>query len=246
MKTLMRKISTAIFACSAVFLLSSAAYPEKFTCGIASGFPPYQFQIDGHPAGVDIDVARLIAQRLNVTFVFLQDDWDHIFNKLRSGKIDFIAGIEINPVRKQLFEFTTPYYRRYDVVFIKEGDRDIQNIEDLYNEIITGDRHSFIELDWEKKGIKNNIRIMQTKTKRHSMELLHSGKTKAAIMPKAVGQYLATQMGFKVKILINPDPGSPVAMAVKKGNTQLLEKLNTALQELITDGKIQALHNKWL
>lgn len=241
----MQIISTTIILCTAFFLFSDIAYPKNYVCGIASGFPPYQFQKNGHARGFDADLAKLIAKQLNIKIDFLQDDWDHVVNKLRFGKIDFISGMEVNELRKKLFDFTHPYYHRYDVVFIKEDDKKIHRVEDLYNEIITGDRHSFIELYWQKKGIKNNFRIMQTQTKRKSMELLHSGKTRAAIMPKAVGHYLARQMGVNIRILINPDPGSPVAIAVKKGNKELLERLNTALQKLISDGEINAIQNKW-
>ncbi len=241
----MRIISTTIILCAAVFLFSNIASPKNYVCGIASGFPPYQFQENGVAIGFDADLTRLLAKKLNIKIIFLQDDWDHVVNKLRFGKIDFIAGMEINMLRKKLFDFTQPYYHRYDVVLIKEEDKEIHRVEDLYNKLITGDRHSFIELYWGEKGIKNKIRIMQTENKRKSMELLHSGKTRAAIMPKAVGHYLGKQMGVKIKILINPDPGSPVAIAVKKGNNELLEQLDTALQGLIRAGKIKDLRNNW-
>lgn len=241
----MRLISTAIIVCSVLCLFSNIAYPKNYVCGVALGFPPYQFQRHGQPKGFDIDVIKVIAKRRGMNLIFLQDDWDLVVNKLRFGEIDFIAGMEVNEIRKRLFDFTPPYYHRYDVVFIKEDDMDTKTIEDLYNQIITGDRHSFIERDWQKKGINNKIRIMQTDNKRESMKLLRSGKTKAAIMPEAVGKYLAKQMGFKIKILVNPDPGSPVAIAVKKGNQDVLNELDTALQDLMKDDEIKALHNKW-
>lgn len=64
-------------------------------------------------------------------------------------------------------------------------------------------------------------------------------------MPKAVGLYLAQQMGIEVKILDNPDPGSPVAFAVKRGNHQLLVQIDEALEALISEGEIQRLYEKW-
>ena len=226
--------------------LSPVSYSADLVCGIATGFPPYQFREQGKPAGLDVETVSLISKKMNCRILFYQDDWDHVFNRLRSGTIDFIAGMEINEIREKLFDFTRDYYHRYDVVFIRKDDPNINRVTDLYNEIITGDRHSFVELDWEKKGIKDRIRIMQTDTKQEAMKRLGAGMTRAAIMPKAVGIYLADQMDIKVKILVNPDPGSRVGLAVKKGNTRLLTTIDRALEALIDAGHIDALYTKWI
>ncbi|WP_155323304.1 transporter substrate-binding domain-containing protein [Desulfosarcina ovata] len=228
-----------------IFLFANTAYSKDPVCGIATGFPPYQFHSNGTVTGFDAEVVRLIFDRLNEPFVFEQDDWDEVVNKLRFGKIDLVTGMEINEIRKNFFDFTTAYYHRYDVVFVRKDDTATQTTEDLYNKIITGDRHSFVETYWQKKGIRNKIRIKQIKSKEQSMRLLYESKTKAAIMPKSVGLYLAKQMDFEVRILANPDPGSPVAIAVKKGNRELLTKIDTMLQELIGQGEIDRLYKKW-
>ncbi|WDP91597.1 MAG: transporter substrate-binding domain-containing protein [Desulfobacter sp.] len=227
-------------------LFSGPVNAETYVCGIASGYPPYQFQRYGTAAGLDAEVARRIGEKLGVELVFFQGDWDDVFNQLRFGKIDFIAGMEINEVRMQLFDFSPPYYHRYDAVFVRENERQIHGVKDLYNKIITGDRHSFLELRWQKEGIKDKIRIMQTPSKRKAMQLLEAGNTQAAIMPRAVGRFLAKEMDLPVRILTTSDAGSPVALAVKKGEQGLLEKLNAALDELIRGGELQQLKDKWL
>lgn len=243
--TKIRLISINLILFFILLTFSNTAFPKELVCGIATGFPPYQFQKDGQVTGFDADVIRLIFSRLSDKFIFFQNQWDNVVNELRYGKIDFITGMEINETRNKLFDFTTDYYHRYDVVFIREDNKEIKKIEDLLNKIITGDRHSFVETYWKEKGIKDKIRIMQTESKEKSMQLLHSGKTNAAIMPKAVGLYLAKQIVFKVKILEDHDPGSPVAIAVKKGNHVLLAKIDKILQDLIEEGEIEKLYNKW-
>ncbi|QEN04335.1 transporter substrate-binding domain-containing protein [Thiospirochaeta perfilievii] len=64
-------------------------------------------------------------------------------------------------------------------------------------------------------------------------------------MPKVVGLYLAKEMGLEVKVLYAPDPGSPVCVAVPKGNYDMIKKVNIALDELILDGEIDKIYNKW-
>ena len=188
---------------------------------------------------------RLVAERAKLDVTFSPDSWDDVVNYLRLDKLDCIIGMEINELRQRYFDFTAVYYHRYDVVFIRADNDSIQSIDDLYAQKISGDRHSFVETYWQEKGIKENIRIRQTDTKEQAMQLLHDKATVAAIMPKAVGLYLAKKMNFEVKILENPDPGSPVALAVKKGNTELLELLDRTLQELIEEGEIEKLYEEW-
>jgi len=228
-----------------IILFENVAYSKEPICGIAIGFPPYQFQSDGKVAGFDADVIRLIFDGLNEKFIFEQDEWDDVFNKLRFGEVDLVTGMEINELRKKFFDFTTDYYHRDDAVFVRKDDKEIKVMEDLYAKVISGDRHSFVEIYLKEKGIREKIRIRQTDSKEQSMRLLYERKIRAAIMPKAVGLYLAKQMGFEVRILENPDPGSPVAIAVKKGNRELLTKIDAMLRKLIEEGEIERLYNRW-
>lgn len=234
-----------LFQACFLILTTGYAFPKDLVCGIATGYPPYQFQENGIVTGFDADVARLVFSRVNLKFTFMQEKWDDVIAMLRLGEIDVIVGMEINELRKPFFEFSKEYYHRNDVVFIRADNMDIKRVEDLYEQIITGDRHSSVEIIWDKKGIKEKIRIMQTENKEESMKLLYEKKTKAAIMPEAVGYYLAKQIGLRVKILDSPDPGSPVAIAVKKKNKELIKILDKALQELIAEGEIDKLYKKW-
>lgn len=235
-----------------IFLLLLAVLPSvqlsaqerTLYCGVATGFPPYQFTLDGEPAGFDVDVARAICARLGKEAVFEQRKWDDVLNMLLFGRIDLVAGMEVNAFRFDYFEFSTPYAKRHDAVFVSANST-ASTVDDLFGRIITGDRHSFVELHWKELGIYQNIRIMQTGTKEEAMALLGQGKAAAAIMPLEVGWYLATEQGVAVRVLSNPDPGSDVAIALRKGQPWLLQKINDALQDMETDGDLKELQRKW-
>lgn len=230
------------------FLLLNAnpasAQEQAVSCGIASGFPPYQFVLAGEPTGFDVDVARAVCARLELNVSFTQAEWENVLNMLRFGKVDFIAGMEVNSFRSDYFDFTAPYSKRHDVVFVP-ADSTLSTVEDLFGRIITGDRHSFVELQWMEQGIYNKIRIMQTKTKAEAMTLMAQGQSVAAIMPMEVGRYLAKEMGIKVRVLINPDPGSEVAFALRKDQPELKRKMDMALEEIRASGELDALALKW-
>lgn len=217
---------------------------EHLACGVATGFPPYQFAIDGEPAGFDVDVAKAVCARLDASARFEQGDWDNVVSMLLFGRIDMVVGMEVNAFRHEYFEFSAPYAKRHDVVFVSANST-VASVEDLFGLVITGDRHSFVELLWKKEGIHHKIRIMQAKTKEESMDLLARGETAAAIMPLEVGKYLARQRGLKIRVLMNPDPGSEVAIALRKGQPELLKRINEALREIQSEGELSALARKW-
>lgn len=173
-------------------------------------------------------------------------NWDDVVgNFYFLKKFDFVAGMEITDKRRESFVFTLPYYNRRIAVFIRADDVFIERVEDLIGRKITGDRGSGIESVFSRKGILDKIRIYQTATKKESMELLKLKKTDAMVAPKEVGIYLARQYDLKVKILVESERATPVGIAVRKGNFQLLNMLEATLKKLIDEGKITALYEKW-
>lgn len=226
-------------------VISEKWQPQHLTNGIATGFPPYQFSENSQASGFDADVARLLIGRLSNSFEFKQDQWDNIVNELRFNQIDLIVGMEVNEIRSRIFDFSIPYYYRHDAIFVLEKNQNINQIYDLENQVIAGDRHSYIESLWKQQGTLYHYRIISTQSKEDSMQQLSSGKVMAAIMPNAVGLYLAKQLNIKVKTLENLDSGTPIAIAVKKGNQVLLNKINSTLERLIIEGEIDKLYQKW-
>lgn len=226
-------------------LVSFSLSSETLTCGIAEGYPPYQFKISSEVTGLDADLARLIFSEIGEEFVFLSGPWDDVFNQLRFGQIDFITGMEINPVRTRYFEFSDECYKRYDAIFILEENEEIQSVSDLYRKTIAGDRHSLIELQWEKQGIYDSFRIFYPVSKEESLSFLVEKKADAVIMPVAVGFWLAEKMQISVRILEQSEEGTSVAVAVRKENFSLVDNINKALHKLKNTGKLDELYKKW-
>lgn len=218
--------------------MSILVYSQDLKCGIAIGFPPYQYEENNSPTGFDAEVINTLFSRLDLDFSFKQDHWDFVFNLLRLNKIDLITGMEINKTREEYFSFTSSYYKRYEVVITLENSQ-YKSLEDLKGEIISGDRQSYIENLWLEQGIRNNYRILQTDSKEESIRLLINKKVKAAIMPKLVAFHLANIYNIKVRVIEAGDPGTPVGIAVIKGNNYLLNIVNSELNKMIVDGSVK-------
>ena len=192
-----------------------------------------------------MEIMRSIANRMQHTVIFQQSSWDKVMTSLRLNKTDCIAGIEINDKRLTYFDFTTPYYNRKVVVFVREDNTDIHSIQDLRWQVVTGDRHSFVEKYFTQIGLRSQIRLFQTDSKDTSMRMLQQGTVVAVIAPLEVGLYLAKKHKVNVRILENADPGSPVCIAVIKGNDELLNQIEKALQALKKEGVLDLIITKW-
>ena len=87
----------ALVSCSLV-----AATAEQYTLGLATGYPPYQFTEGGQPAGLDIEIAGVLAKE-GLNFTMIQDNWDDVVAMLRNrAGMDIVGGMEINAERQAL------------------------------------------------------------------------------------------------------------------------------------------------
>lgn len=233
----------------ALLLTASVVYAGDpvLRCGMAEGYPPYQYVgRDGQPAGIDVEVARLLFAEAGLKADIEAGVWDDMVASLRLGRLDCVIGMEINEERRQFFDFTAPYYNRKVVLFVRRDDESIRSVRDLEFKAVAGDRHSFVEHYLQEQGLLNSIRIIKTKTKEQSMRLLKEGTVVAIIAPKAVGLLLASEYGVPVRVIDVGDPGSPVGFAVEKGNIELRNALDRALGQLERKGAIKGVLKHWL
>lgn len=239
--------ASAAFCLTLLLSLSSAlAGDGAVVCGVADGYPPYQYlDGDGTPQGVDVLVARLVFERMGRKLTIRADAWDDVVASLRLGRLDCVAGMEINDRREVFFDFTTPYYERKVVVFLRADEAGVESVTDLKYQVVAGDRDSFVERSLREQGLHRQIRLVQTRSKEHSFEMLKAGTVVAAIAPLEVGLNLARQVGLDVRILDLGDTGSPVGFAVQKGDTDLLSEVDAALRELIAEGRIREILAPW-
>lgn len=237
-------VRSCLFTMLLLWTTLSPGLADPLIIGVANGFPPYQFRHQDAPAGFDVDMAKAVAAELNIEIRFHQDAWDNVVGLLRQTEIDCAVGMEVNPFRRLHFSFTTPYATRHDVVFVLTNST-VTGVEDLFGQIITGDRHSFVEQLWHEQGIYRKIRITQTSTKAEAMTRLADGRSAAAIMPLRVGQYLARENNLQVRVALHPDPGSEVGFAFHPSRDDLRALFDQALDTLRRNGTILKLEQKW-
>lgn len=230
----------------AILIAPYIAYSgEEIKCGVASGFPPYQYTNDkGEVTGIDVEIAKLVFKTAGIKAVFISGEWDFFISNLvhNTGAIDMLVGAEFNERRSQFMDFSTPLHLRRTNLFVLK-DSSYSTIESLYGKVVAGDQDSMFEKNLADK--KNNIRIITTTSKEDSFNKLKEQLIVGAIAPELVASYFSKKMNIKIKAIGPADQGANVSMTVKKGNKVLLDKINAAIKELKKTKKIEQIISKY-
>ena len=210
-----------------------------------AGFPPFEYVDGTTPVGVDIDVAQAIADELGVKLEVVDMDFDGLINALVSGKGDMIAaGMSITEERLQSVDFTDEYVTSAQHMIVKSGS-EIQSLEDLKGKAIgvqagtTGDFIISDEIDLPEGTLHGTgASIKHYKTALEAALDLKAGRLDAVVVDKHPAQAIAQKNDGLVVVEQAISEAESYAIAVNKGKTALLNKINEVLQKLIQEGKI--------
>ena len=201
-----------------------------------AGFAPYEYYENGEIVGVDVAIAEEIAKELGKKLVVKNIDFDSIVSELKSGKADFAAaGMSITEGRKKQVDFTIEYVTSNQVVVVKK-DSSLTDITQLDGKRIAvqlgtvGD--SYVTENYKNSEINRQKKFLV------AAEAVKNNKADCIVMDQIPAQQLVSQ-NPELKILDGILFKDSYGMAVKKGNTELLDTMNTVLQRLIDEGKIE-------
>ncbi len=231
----------------------STASGDKKTLVMATEatFPPYEYAEGDGFAGIDIEIAQKIAEKLSMELEVKNVDFGTIIGGVQSGKYDMgMAGLTVNEERLKNVNFTDSYATGVQVVIVKE-DSAIKSIDDLkgdgsmkfgVQQDTTGDIYASNTVEKGGYGEENVVRY---KTGPDAVAALKSGKVDAVIIDNEPAKsYVSVNEGLT--ILDGEWVVEDYAIAIAKENTDLLEKVNTALKELTDDGTVKSIIDKYI
>ena len=245
----MKKIIALALIC--MLALSGVAMAETLTMGTNVAFPPYEYYSDetGEAVGIDIEIAKAICEKLGYEMELVDMDFSSIIPALASGKIDFsMAGMTVTEERKQNVDFSNTYATGIQAIIVKE-DSPITCLDDLYveganysigvQEGTTGD--IYCSDDFEANGTGT---VKRYKNGADATLALTSGQVDCVIIDNEPAKnYVAANEGLK--LLDTSYAVEDYAIALAK-DSPLTEQFNTALQELIDDGTVAAIIEKYI
>ena len=200
-----------------------------------AGFAPYEYYDGGEIVGVDVDIAKEIAKYLGKTLVVKDIAFDSIINEVKTGKADFgAAGISYSDDRAKNVDFSINYSVSKQVVIVSNNSN-INNVNNISNKKIAVQLGSIADT-FVTENFKN-ASIVRQKKYLAAIEDLKAGKVDCVVMDELPAkEIVASNSG--IKILDGSLTNDSYGMIVKKGNKELLDAINTVLEKLKNEGKI--------
>lgn len=229
----MKKIMLLVM--SILLLTGCKRDDNKLILATEAGFAPYEYYQDGEIVGVDIDIAREIALSLGKELVIKDVSFDFIINEIKSGKSDIgAAGMSITKERLEEVDFSVEYAVSNQVVIVPM-DSKITSIDQISNQRIAVQLGTVAD-SYVNENYKDATVIRQKKYL-SMVEDLKAGKVDLIIMDELPGKKIV-ENNENLIILDGFVFEDNYAIAVKKGNTQLLNKINEVIDNLKNSGKI--------
>ena len=226
----------------------SSSGKEKLVIGIDDKFAPMGFRDeDNEIVGFDIDYARAAAEEMGYEVEFQPIDWSTKESELNSGRIDLIwNGYTITDERKEKVLFTKPYLENEQVI-VTLKDAKINAIADLADKKVGVQKLSSALDALNANPIIKKIDGVPTEYGDNVLALtdLKAGRTDAVIMDKVVAEYYNTLDQGTFTIVEEALAPEQYGVGVKKGEEELLEKLQKALDTLNENGKAAEISTKW-
>ena len=210
-------------------------------------FQPYEYYEGDKIVGIDAEIAAAIAEKLGLELVIEDMEFNSIIAAVQSGAVDMgMAGMTVTEERLESVDFSYSYANGVQSIIVAEGS-EIKTVDDLYAEdasykvgvqlATTGDIYSTDDFGEENVARYSNGN--------EAVLALKGGDVDCVIIDNEPAKALVAANEGLV-ILETSYADEDYAICVKKGNTELLDKINVAIEELTAEGKIEEIVAKYI
>ncbi|MFU0828371.1 MAG: Amino acid ABC transporter substrate-binding protein [Lachnoclostridium sp.] len=219
---------------------SEATESDTLVVGTEPGFAPYEYMEGNQVVGIDMDIAQAIADAMGKKLEIKTMDFDGALLAVQQGKVDMVAaGVSVNEERKKVMDFSKEYVNSTEVVVVNKQNPAVSSVDDLDDKIIGVQQGNIADF-----YVSNEENVKAKEVKRYTKfaqaaEDLKNGKIDCIVMDQYPAEELVAASNDALTILDGTLFEDKYAIAVKKGNTELLNKINEVIDELIESGKIE-------
>lgn len=223
----------------------SSSDEKVLRVGMEGTYAPYTYHDeDGNLTGYEVDVAKAIGEEIGYKVEFVETEWDSMFEALDAGNFDVVMNqVTITDERKEKYDFSTPYIYSKPVLIVAADNTDIKSFEDVKGKKAAEGLTSNFNQIAQSYGAE----IVGQDEFSLAMECVLSGEADCAINDELTYAYWTQVKGDKdsTKIVAESDDVSESAVVMEKGNDELRNKINDAITELLNDGTISAISQKY-
>ena len=222
--------------------------PGKLHMATNAAFPPYEMVTDdGGFEGIDVEVATAIAKKLGLELVVDDQDFTAALTSAANGQSDIVmAGVTVSDERKETLDFTDTYATGVQVVIVKEGsDVTMDNLGEKMIGCQKGTTGYIYASDDPENGGYGEDHVIAYDNGAMAVEALKGGQIDCVIIDNEPAKaFVAANEGLT--LLEGNWVLEDYAIGIKKGNTALLDAVNGALKELIADGTVQEIVDRYI
>ncbi len=240
--------TTASAPAAAMTASALPATAKVYVVGTDAAYAPFESQNDkAEIIGFDIDVVTAVAKKAGIEVKFVNTPWEGIFNTLAGGDRDLVvSAVTITDERKQTMDFSAPYFDAQQLIAVKATSKvgKFDELKKLKVGVQTGTTGDEAVSKLQGKTSSNIKRFESTPL---ALKELEAGGVDAVVADNGVVvHYVANNSNVKFKTVADPTfVPEQYGIAVKKGNTDLLEKLNKGLAEIKADGTYNQIFTKY-
>jgi len=245
-----KKVETPAPAASAAAASAPAPAPaaKVYMVGTDAAYAPFESQNEkGEIVGFDIDVVKAVAKKAGIEVKFVNTPWEGIFKTLDQGDRDLlVSAVTITDERKQSMDFSNPYFDAQQLIAVKANSK-IAKFDDLKKlkvGVQTGTTGDEVVSKLQGKTSTNIKRFESTPL---ALKELEAGGVDAVVADNGVViNYVTNNAGSKFKTVADKAfAPEQYGLVVKKGNADLLGKLNKGLADVKADGTYDQIYAKY-
>ncbi|RQP23841.1 basic amino acid ABC transporter substrate-binding protein [Piscinibacter terrae] len=226
----------------------TTASARVLAVGTDAAYAPFESQNEkGEIVGFDIDVVKAVAAKAGLEVKFVNTPWEGIFNALNQGDRDLlVSAITITDQRKQTMDFSSPYFDAVQLIAVK-ADAKVAKFDDLKPLKVGVQTGTTGDEAVSKLQGKTSTNIKRFESTPLALKELEAGGLDAVVADNGVViNYVANNAGAKFKTVSDTSfTPEQYGLAVKKGNAELLAKVNKGLADIKSDGTYDNLYKKY-
>jgi len=247
----MKKIVSLVLALI-LGLAMSAAAGDKLVVGTSADYPPYEFtDASGDFVGFDMDLVRAIGEKMGREVKIVDMGFDTLIAALQKEKIDVvIAAMQATDERKKMVDFSVAYHDIADALLVKAGSG--ITLKSVFDSAAykVGGQTGTVQEKWVQDNLVKTGKLPKEnyfsyeRVDNAAMDL-KNGRIDVLHIQSDPAKALAEKNGLEVALVTRETISAGQSLAVTKGNTELVDAINKAIEALKADGTMKKLIDKY-
>jgi len=244
----MKKIIVVVLVLAFALSFVACGKGDALTVAIDDTYPPMEYvNEDGELVGFDIDMAKALGEEMGVEIEFISTGWDGIFAGLAADQYDcIISSVSITKDRMPNMDFTNPYLANGQVIMVNPADSSIATMADLTGKQVGVQFETTADYAAQKVYEEVGFEIVAFDDMTVCLTAMKAGQIDCIVadMAVAIDAVMKDSDAFMVSSVALTN--EPIAIAVNKGNTKLVDDLNKALAAISDNGTLSEISIKHL